>query len=162
MTHQSMTAEPAVTKGTHMAGHPKSPGPTSLRLAANLRDVRKQRGMSTYAVARELKAIGWPILQSGLTRIEAGLRRVDADDLLALSAVLGCSPNRLLLPVITRDDPATPLAGNLAASQTAIWAWATGERPLTGKPGGGRRPSGPELALFRIANQPHHYVAEED
>jgi len=44
-----------------MAPHPRPAGPAAIRLAANLRRTRTERGKSTYALAAALKQIGWPI-----------------------------------------------------------------------------------------------------
>ena len=49
--------------------------------------------------------IGQPIGITSISRIELGTRRVDADDLVALAAVFGVSPNRLLLPATASDEP---------------------------------------------------------
>jgi transcriptional regulator with XRE-family HTH domain len=104
-------------------------GAASARIADNVRDVRKSRGMSTYDVSRALAGLGWPIAQSGIARVESGDRAVTVDDLLALAAALGCSPNRLLLPEV--GDAATEtLIGGITAAPDEMWGWARGEHPL--------------------------------
>jgi transcriptional regulator with XRE-family HTH domain len=124
------------------------------QLARNLRELRKSRGMSTYGLARELKAIGWPIGASGITRLEAGERRASVDDVVALALCLNCSPNRLLFPEARGD--LIPVAGDVKARDIDVWAWITGEKPLT-VPGAGSELAGSELAVFKIQNQPHRY-----
>ena len=155
-----------------MAAEPKPAGVVGERVAANLRRLR--RGTSTYELSRLLAEIGWEIRANGLTRIENGSRRVDVDDLVALSVALDCSPNRLLMPPMTRDDPpgtarASLLVGDIAVTVRDMWVWATGERPLARlqrMPDGallpGRRPSGQEVAAFAVENQPHHFADVED
>ncbi len=156
---------------------PKRPqGVVRARVAENLKRVRKQRGLSTYELAAKLEKIGWPILQSGVARIEAGERRVDVDDLMALAVCLDCSPNLLLMPDTSRL-PAwrpVPVVGDVTSVDKDVWAWATGETPLIqiGEPYtvmGGKvtvhafwQPSGPDIAAFKVANQPHHYLTPED
>lgn len=118
-----------------MAGRTREPGPTHTRAAENLRRIRQQRGLSYAELARRLTAIGHPIIDTGLLKIEKGERRVDVDDLVALSIALGVTPNRLLLPDV--DSPATKF--DLAPNVTQVraddaWSWAYGERPLGSKP----------------------------
>jgi transcriptional regulator with XRE-family HTH domain len=43
-----------------------------------------------------LVAVGRPILASGLSKIEAGTRRVDVDDLVALAEAMWATPDDLL------------------------------------------------------------------
>lgn len=110
--------------------------------------------MSTYELSKRLKAIGWPIAQSGLVRIENGKRKVDADDLLALALVLSTSPNALALPAETAADDSTEM---IVTPQTRVrladmWAWANGERPLTLD--GQEPPSGSAAARFVIEASP--------
>jgi transcriptional regulator with XRE-family HTH domain len=124
------------------------------QLAANLRQVRKARGMSTYGLAHELEAVGWPIGASGITRLETGERRASVDDLVALALCRNCSPNRLQFPEARGD--LIPVVGGIKARDTDVWAWVTGEKPLT-VPGAGSELAGSELAVFKIQNQPHHY-----
>lgn len=71
-------------------------GPTSERVRANLRALRTARGLDLEDVSNKLVAIGWPISVSGVSKIELGQRRVDVDDLVALSQVLEVSVPLLL------------------------------------------------------------------
>lgn len=48
------------------------------------------------ALAERLAELGRPILPSGISKMEHGQRRVDADELIALASAFGVSPNRLL------------------------------------------------------------------
>lgn len=83
----------------------------------------------TYAeLSRRLEALGRPIPPLGLRRMEAGERRADVDDLMALALVLGVSPLALLLPAgqqVEEDE-----IGNRTFRHDELWQWAVGDRPL--------------------------------
>jgi transcriptional regulator with XRE-family HTH domain len=120
-----------------MAGIPKEAGPTAERVAATLRHIRQELGLSYAELARRLDATGHPILDTGLMKIEKGQRRVDVDDLMALAAALGVTPNRLLLPEVDLSRPREPVAiteGLDKVRNDDAWAWAYGERPLGAGP----------------------------
>jgi transcriptional regulator with XRE-family HTH domain len=105
-------------------------GPTGEHVRAN---VARLRGRMQYKeLSERLGAVGRPIPPLGLRRIEAGERRVDADDLMALAVVLGVPPNSLLLP---HWDPAPEPAATAAGESNFrnLWLWADGEMPLSGK-----------------------------
>jgi transcriptional regulator with XRE-family HTH domain len=63
---------------------------------AQIRRLREQRGLSLQGLSERLETVGRPILASGLSKIEAGTRRVDVDDLVALAEALGTAPDDLL------------------------------------------------------------------
>ena len=110
-----------------MAGKELAPGATGARTMKNL---RRLRGEMTYAeLSRRLEALGRPIPPLGLRRIEAGERRVDVDDLMALALVLRVSPLALLLPHGEQSDSSSEL-GNGEVRNDELWQWAIGERPL--------------------------------
>lgn len=67
---------------------------------------------------------GRPIQASGLAKTEAGDRRVDADDLVALALALDATPNRLLLSGVPEPVPLTP---KRSLTFPEAWAWASGE-----------------------------------
>jgi hypothetical protein len=74
-----------------------------------------------------------PIPPLGIRRIEAGDRRVDVDDLVAIALALGVSPSTLLVPKTeTVDDPVavTGVKGGVRVGR--LWGWLTAEHPLTG------------------------------
>ena len=58
------------------------------RLAEIIKKRRRTLGLSLRDLSQQLDAVGRGIEQSGITRIEQGQRRVDVDDLVALSTVL--------------------------------------------------------------------------
>jgi transcriptional regulator with XRE-family HTH domain len=121
------------------------------------KEVARLRGRTTVReLSARLTKLGRPILPSGITKIEQGTRRVDADDLVALAVALKVTPTRLLLgppPTDGPDDPAheeawewhdwedskgnkrSPipvirLAPELALEPWDAWPWALGEVPL--------------------------------
>jgi transcriptional regulator with XRE-family HTH domain len=141
-----------------MAAAPKPVGIIGGRVAANLRHLR--RGTSTYELAKRLAEIGWPISANGLSRIENGQRRTDVDDLVAIAAGLGVSPNQLMFPAMYSRPGVTyalPVVGDLTAQDTDIWAWAAGDSPLVTTEDGvrGEEPSRQERVAFAVANHPH-------
>lgn len=71
-------------------------GPAGRDVAANLATIRKARGLTTRELTRLTAAAGRAIPPSGITRIEAGERRVDIDDLVILAKVLGVRVEQLL------------------------------------------------------------------
>lgn len=106
-------------------------GPTGEHVRAN---VARLRGRTQYKeLAERLSALGRPIPPLGLRRIEAGERRVDADDLMALAVALGVPPNSLLLP---HSDPSPAPAATAVGGEVKfqdLWAWADGVAPLSGR-----------------------------
>ena len=143
-----------------MAGRAKEPGPTSVRTAANLKQIRQERGVSYAELARRLRTLLHPILDTGIMKIEKGERRVDVDDLVALALALGVTPNRLILPGVTPADMAIGymLTPAVAGNPVALWQWAQGERhpgiPTEGAHswlGGGENPD----LTFALDNRPY-------
>lgn len=79
-------------------------GPTGEAVRANIRSLRDRERISGAELSARLKKIGRPIPPLGIQRIEAGSRRVDTDDLVALAVALGVSPIRLLMPESAEVD----------------------------------------------------------
>jgi transcriptional regulator with XRE-family HTH domain len=71
-------------------------GKVGHQVAAEIRRRREQRKLSLQTLSDYLEVLGRPILPSGLSKIEAGTRRVDVDDLVALADALGTVPSALL------------------------------------------------------------------
>ncbi|MGG5753253.1 helix-turn-helix domain-containing protein [Zafaria sp. Z1313] len=112
-----------------MAGKEKVDGTTSGTVRANIARFRKARDLSYAQMSRSLDSIGWPILALPLRRIEDGTRRIDTDDLMAISIVLHVSPLDLLLP--EKDEPGTvAITGAEDLSADNLWGWAKGEGAL--------------------------------
>lgn len=82
-----------MTEGT------KNPlGPAGHNVRRNVRRLREERRMSYRELSERLVVAGRLIPVLGLSRMERGERRVDADDLVALAVVFGISPGQLLEP----------------------------------------------------------------
>jgi transcriptional regulator with XRE-family HTH domain len=71
-------------------------GQTGRTVAARVRRIRERNRLNLQDLSDRLAPLGRPILPSGLSKIEQGHRRVDVDDLTALAAALGTTPNDLL------------------------------------------------------------------
>lgn len=105
-------------------------GPTNRTVGENVRRVRSQLGMTQADVVRTLDANGHPIPLSSIGRIESGDRRVEVDDLLALSIALGVSPLALLLPAARSPHEQIEVTGWGAAQAGRAWAFALGTSEL--------------------------------
>lgn len=71
-------------------------GPTGLLVASNVRRIREAQRFTKQALSDKVGELGTPIPPLGIARIEAGTRRVDVDDLLALGRALGVHGAELL------------------------------------------------------------------
>lgn len=113
------------------AAHKKNPlGPTGRTVAANVKRLRTKHGLAYTELATKLEELGRPIPTLGLRKIESEERRVDADDLVALSLALGVNPNALLLP--PTNDASHFVTITAAGMHPAhdVWRWGRGEAPL--------------------------------
>lgn len=83
--------------------------------------VKELRGRKTYKeLSDRLQELGRPIPPLGLSRLEGGARRVDVDDLVALSLALGVFPLALMLPTgETGED--IQITANESMSNTTAW-----------------------------------------
>ncbi|MFA1551644.1 helix-turn-helix domain-containing protein [Actinomadura chokoriensis] len=109
---------------------PGALGPTGRFVAGNLARMRGTQGLSTTELSRRLKAAGRPISPTSITKIEKGTRRVDVDDLVALSVVLGVNPNALLFPDAADASPIEVTAAERLNTAYEVWQWADGREPL--------------------------------
>ncbi|MGN7968167.1 helix-turn-helix domain-containing protein [Microbacterium sp. 22296] len=108
-------------------------GPTGDTVRENIRRVRLSRHWTLRDLAEKLIDNGHPIAQSALSKIENGTRKVDVDDLMALSTTLGVSPLTLLLS--NPADPRTTFSLTGWGSERAVdaWRWAiTGDAAAIG------------------------------
>lgn len=117
-------------------------GPIGQNLIRAVEELREKRGLSW----RKLSAIlgdetGRPIFPLGLSRLAKGERRVDVDELVALSVALGVNPSALLLPRDTGGDDLVDLAPKVSARAWIAWAWADGETPLPAEDPGPFQPA---------------------
>lgn len=73
-------------------------GPIGHCVRANVAALRKARGLSQAQLAANLTGIGRSVRGPMIQAIEAGCRRVDVDDLVALAGAFGVQPAELLVP----------------------------------------------------------------
>lgn len=105
-------------------------GPTGETVRENF--VRLRGAMQYKELSERLAQVGRPIPPLGLRRIEAGERRVDADDLMALAMVFGVNTNALLLPHFVYEREVEVTGGRRKYLQWGLWAWAEGKTALDG------------------------------
>lgn len=107
-------------------------GKTGATVAEN---VKRLRGGHTSLRDLELKLdrLGVKISASGLQKIEAGTRRVDADEIMGLAVALGVNANTLLLP---DDSSLNDVSSNVTAAPEVVtgeevWGWGNGFNRLS-------------------------------
>ncbi len=105
-------------------------GPTSARAARNVRALREARGLSLAGLSQRLAEVGRPMIPNGLSKLENGERRLDVDDLMALSVALGVNPSRLLLPVDGSPDAQVEITETVSCPAWRAWEWADGFAPF--------------------------------
>ena len=71
-------------------------GPAGMRTARAIEIIRTERGLSQRQLARRVTALGHPMSNTMLSRIERVQRRCDIDDLVALAEALHVAPPVLL------------------------------------------------------------------
>src|SRR5271163_4837774 len=110
---------------------------TAETVSANVRRLRKAQNLGLRGLSTKLTEVGRPLGHSAVDQIEKGARRVDVDDLMALSVALGVSPVTLLMPAVDRSDvKVRPQdAVNATAVPTPVtaehlWGWLTAKYPL--------------------------------
>jgi transcriptional regulator with XRE-family HTH domain len=110
-------------------------GPTGETVRINVGKFREQQNLTYAELARKTERVGRPIPVLGLRRIEAGERRVDVDDLMALAAAFEVSPITLLMPGMPgADDPRAGLdvtGVDHPVDAAKVWHWLTAAGPLT-------------------------------
>jgi 8-oxo-dGTP pyrophosphatase MutT (NUDIX family) len=129
-------------------------GPIGHYVIKNLEQLRNERGLSYRELSDKLKALGRPIPTLGLSRIEKGARRVDADDLVALALALKVNPAALLLPRSGGAEDVVDLAPHVHHSMLRAWRWMNGEGPLPQS--GDDRVTWQEIADFAAHAKPEH------
>ena len=127
-------------------------GPIGSTVAEQVRVHRERVGMSFAELSRQLLKSGRVIPPLGLSRIEAGLRRVDADDLVSLAVALGVSPITLLLPISADQDEEVQITAEHRTKAKRVWHWLSASYPL----------SGSVLQFYSDALPPWERVAVED
>lgn len=102
----------------------------STRVGQAIAEIRKSRGMTAQQLSDRLDQLGRRIAQSSISKIEAGKRSVDVDDLVALAIALRTTPNRLLFGERAGTD-GVALTPTVSTTGHRAWAWASGDYPLT-------------------------------
>jgi 8-oxo-dGTP pyrophosphatase MutT (NUDIX family) len=105
-------------------------GPIGHYVIQNLEQLRRARKLSYRELSDRLRELGRPIPTLGLSRIEKGTRRVDADDLVALAIALRVNPAALLLPRTGGMEEQIELTPNVRRSMLRAWRWMDGAGPL--------------------------------
>lgn len=117
-----------------MTGKEPEVGSTAKTVAANVERLRMGQNMNYTQLSDRLEsAANWSINAVGIRRIEAGERRVTADDLMALAVALDVSPITLLMPSTESADDlvqATGVQDGLPARR--LWDWLAAAEPPTG------------------------------
>ena len=107
-------------------------GAIGRQLIASLQELLEARGLSFRRASAALDELGRPIPPLGFSRIIKGERRVDVDELVVLSLLLGVTPSALLLPRDADGAVVVALAPGARYPAAAAWAWADGRLPLDG------------------------------
>lgn len=147
---------------------PKMPdvGPIGQNLIRAVEELREERGLSYRKLSAALDdEAGRPVFPLGLSRLAKGERRVDVDELVALSVVLGVNPSALLLPRDAGGDDLVELAPKVSQRAWIAWAWADGETPLPDEDPGPLQPATlPESAVawFRENARPEFALSGRD
>ncbi|MCZ0986442.1 helix-turn-helix domain-containing protein [Streptomyces diastatochromogenes] len=71
-----------------MAARPLEIGPYGIRAARTIEILRTERGLAQRELAAHVTALGRPMSNTMLSRIERAQRRRDVDDLVALAQAL--------------------------------------------------------------------------
>ncbi|MET9442035.1 helix-turn-helix transcriptional regulator [Streptomyces sp. NPDC006610] len=79
-----------------MAARSLEIGPAGIRAARNIEILRTERGLPQRELAARVTALGRPMSNTMLSRIERAQRRCDIDDLAAIAEALHVSPLALL------------------------------------------------------------------
>ncbi|MFC8290062.1 helix-turn-helix domain-containing protein [Streptomyces sp. NPDC057242] len=90
-----------------MAARASSIGPAGQHVGRAVARAREARSWDQAELVARLAAEGLALSQPILSRVEAGTRRVDVDELLALAVALGVAPVALL-PAHSGPEPAAP------------------------------------------------------
>ncbi|WP_165384224.1 helix-turn-helix domain-containing protein [Leucobacter triazinivorans] len=103
-------------------------GITNTHVAQNIRAARQAIGMDLRTMSDGLHAAGRKMSPSGISKLEAGDRRVDVDDLTVIAYLLRTTPAALLTP----PDEQTTLTGVPDGYEPEeIDRWMRGELVLT-------------------------------
>ncbi|MGP5701490.1 helix-turn-helix domain-containing protein [Glutamicibacter arilaitensis] len=111
---------------------PIAQGPSGRAVAENLARIRRRVNMTAGELVATMERAGYKLPRTAISDIENGYRRVNADDIMALSVALNVNPNALLLPS-TADSHLVGDEITGAVPETSgkdAWAWGDGFRAL--------------------------------
>lgn len=115
-----------------MAARPIEHGPTGRVVAANISRFRDLRGLRLAGLSERMTGVGRPLSLTVLSAIENGSRRVDVDDLVAISAALEVSPAAMLMEPV--PDPYGAAGATVSprgdSEAGPLWDWLTARAPL--------------------------------
>ncbi|THJ64592.1 helix-turn-helix transcriptional regulator [Arthrobacter echini] len=106
---------------------PKATGKT---VAANVKRLRMEHNLNIPELGRKLEKNGHPLTATSITRLEAGRRRIDVDDLMALAVALGVSPVTLLLPPTNASTDHVDVTGIGPGPAGVLWQWALADEEI--------------------------------
>ncbi|MGN7859495.1 helix-turn-helix domain-containing protein [Microbacterium sp. 22303] len=106
---------------TRQRGNPA--GPTATIVGENVRRVRTVLQLTQAQLSQRLDALEHPIPVASVGRLESGDRRVEVDDLMALSVALGVSPLGLLMPYTRGPEDEIEMTGFGRMSADDAWGW---------------------------------------
>ncbi|GAA4374167.1 helix-turn-helix domain-containing protein [Paeniglutamicibacter cryotolerans] len=115
-----------------MAGQKIDIGPSGQTVALNLKRMREAQKLTYTEVSRKLESIGRAISPLAVRRMEDGDRRVDVDDLVALSVALNVAPVTLLMPNTDARDETVQMTGISDHEAEEVWKWVRADRKLGG------------------------------
>lgn len=106
-------------------------------LGRRLEWLRQTHGLSLRSMSARLDEAGFGLHHTAVGKIERGERRVDLDELLAMSYVLDAAPVHLFVgadePFSREADQAAEVVAGVAPSLTALRMWIRGDLPLAGQ-----------------------------
>lgn len=111
-------------------------GPTGDAVRRQIEKLRLSQNLTYAELSRRLSEFGRPLNTLALRRIEAGARRVDVDDLVALALALQVNPNALLMETdlaAADTDERSRVTNNVEHYADVHWSWLYGIWPLHGE-----------------------------
>jgi transcriptional regulator with XRE-family HTH domain len=105
-------------------------GPTTRTVGANVKRIRLEQQITQAELSDRLRENWHPIPTSSIGRIETGDRRVEVDDLVALSIALNVSPLALLLPTTRGPEDLVEFTGWGLNPSKSVWDFSLGIEEL--------------------------------
>ncbi len=96
-------------------------------LRGNLRAFRRLRKLSQGELAAQVTALGYPLNQTIVSRLESGTRAATVEELFVVAMALNVSPIALLLPGDARH---VVKIGSVSVPAAQVYGWTLGYVPL--------------------------------